>query len=232
MTENFSNEFQTTLNGAIDDDDLTLVVTSATGAPGANFRIRIDDEYMLVTGVSGTTFTVTRGVESSTAVAHSNGADVTHILTAGGLTQALSAVGVRVTHSTVQSITNSGSFVAIEFNSTNFDTTGFHNDVTNNERLTVPAGFAGKYVIGATAGVAANATGGRQLRIRLNGSTYITAISEIPGATTLSYRDSIVTIYDLAVTNYVELMIAHTGSAALNTVNADGLPQFWMYRIG
>jgi hypothetical protein len=87
MTENFSNEYQTQLNGAIDDDDTTLVVDSDTGSPDVNFRIKIDDEYMLVTGKASTTFTVTRGVEGSTPAAHSDNAVVTHVLTAGALNE-------------------------------------------------------------------------------------------------------------------------------------------------
>jgi hypothetical protein len=93
MAENFANEYQTTLNGAINNSTTSVVVTSDTGAPAANFRIRVDDEYMLVTAKSGTTFTVTRGVEGSTAASHSDGATVTHVLTAGGLSQALSESG-------------------------------------------------------------------------------------------------------------------------------------------
>lgn len=90
MAENFANEYQTTLNGALDASQTSVVVTSATGAPAANFRIRIDNEYMLVTAVAGTTFTVTRAVEGSTGAAHTDAATVTHVLTAGGLDQALS----------------------------------------------------------------------------------------------------------------------------------------------
>lgn len=89
MSENFSNEFSTTLNGAITDSATSLVVTSATGAPAANFRIRIDDEYMLVTAVASTTLTVTRGLEGSTAASHSDLATVNHVLTAAGLRQGL-----------------------------------------------------------------------------------------------------------------------------------------------
>lgn len=90
MTENFSNEYQTTLNGAINNSVTSLVVTNATGSPTANFRIRIDDEYLLVTAKAGTTFTVTREVEGSAAASHADLAVVTHVLTAGGLNQALS----------------------------------------------------------------------------------------------------------------------------------------------
>lgn len=85
MAENFANEYATALNGAIDNAVTSLVVDSDTGSPDANFRIRIDNEYLLVTAKAGTTFTVTRGIEGSTAAAHADDAAVTHVLTAGGL---------------------------------------------------------------------------------------------------------------------------------------------------
>lgn len=44
---------------------------------------------MLVTAVSGTTFSVTRALESTAAAAHSSGASVTHILTAQSIVQAV-----------------------------------------------------------------------------------------------------------------------------------------------
>jgi len=87
-TEKFSNNAATTLSGAISDSALSLVVSSSTGFPtSGQFRIKIDNELILVTGVSGTTYTITRGQEGTTAVAHGDGAAVTHVLTAGALTQ-------------------------------------------------------------------------------------------------------------------------------------------------
>jgi hypothetical protein len=84
--EQFVNNAQTTLNGAINNSVTSLVVTSATGFPTVgNFRLLIDSEIMLVTAVSGTTFTITRGIEGTTAASHSSGAPVTHILTADAL---------------------------------------------------------------------------------------------------------------------------------------------------
>lgn len=83
--ENLVNDFSTTLNGAITNTATSLVVASATGAPAPNFRIRIDNEIMLVTAVAGTTWTVSRGQEGTTAAAHSSGATVAHVLTKGGL---------------------------------------------------------------------------------------------------------------------------------------------------
>lgn len=84
--EQFSNNAQTTLNGTITSGATSLVVTSATTFPtSGNFRLLIDSEYLLTTVVSGTTFTVTRGIEGSTPAAHNSGATVTEVLTAGAL---------------------------------------------------------------------------------------------------------------------------------------------------
>lgn len=84
--EVFSNDAVSPLNGAIDDNDLTLIVDSASDFPATgNFRIKIDDEIMLVTGVSSNTFTVTRAQEGTAAASHLDNATVAHVLTAGAL---------------------------------------------------------------------------------------------------------------------------------------------------
>jgi hypothetical protein len=60
-----------TLSAAMNATQTTLSVASADGFPTSTFRIRIDNEYMNVTGGFGTTtWTVTRGVNGSTAASH------------------------------------------------------------------------------------------------------------------------------------------------------------------
>ncbi len=85
MAENLANDFATTLAGAVDNSTGTLTVVLASGAPAPNFRIRVDDELMLVTAVAGTTWTATRGIEGTAAASHASGAGVVHVLTAGAL---------------------------------------------------------------------------------------------------------------------------------------------------
>ena len=96
MTEQITNFVSTTLNGGITNSATSLTVTSATGFPtSGNFRLVIQDaendetnkEIVVVTGVSGSDFTITRGQESTSGVAHGNGSFVGHVLTAGGLDQ-------------------------------------------------------------------------------------------------------------------------------------------------
>lgn len=72
----------------------TLSVTSASFFPSSpQFRIRVGTELMLVTGISGTTFTVTRGIEGTTAATHSTGDRISHSITSGSIIQASLARG-------------------------------------------------------------------------------------------------------------------------------------------
>lgn len=89
-SELFANNAATTLAAGIDSSATTLTVASSSGFPApvaraSQFRVLIDTEIVLVTAVSGTTWTVVRGAESTTAAAHSSGAAVTHVVTAAAL---------------------------------------------------------------------------------------------------------------------------------------------------
>ena len=87
--EHFTNDAETTLSVAIDAIETSMVVISATLFPTvAQYRIRIDDELLLVTGGAGTTtWTVVRGIEGTTAAAHLSDSQVCQVLTAGALEQ-------------------------------------------------------------------------------------------------------------------------------------------------
>ena len=85
MAELFQNLASTTLSGSIDNVITSIGVASAMGFTTGNFRILVDSEIMLVTGVSGTTFTVVRAQEGTSVTAHNSGATVAHVLTAGAL---------------------------------------------------------------------------------------------------------------------------------------------------
>lgn len=88
MPEKYNNYVETTLTAAIASAGaLNVAVTSATGFPSTpEYRIRIDDELIIVTSGAGTlTWGVVRGAESTTAATHANGARVYHVLSAGSL---------------------------------------------------------------------------------------------------------------------------------------------------
>lgn len=88
MREQFANAASVVLAANTTSGATSLSVSDASKFPtSGQFRILIDSEYLLVTAVSGTTFTVTRGAEGTTAASHVAPAAVTQILTLGGLTQ-------------------------------------------------------------------------------------------------------------------------------------------------
>lgn len=95
--EQFANLAQTQLTAGVNASVTSLALANG-GAPfpsQAQFRVRVEDllpgsginvELMLVTAGAGTsTWTVTRGIEGTTAVAHAAGSAVTQVVTAGAL---------------------------------------------------------------------------------------------------------------------------------------------------
>ena len=81
-------------------------------------------------------------------------------------------VGARAYPTAVQNVSN-GADVAINLTSEDFDTNAFHNNATNNTRMTIPSGKAGYYLLIAQVLWQGNTSGQRTLSIRKNGSTNI-----------------------------------------------------------
>lgn len=78
-----SNTAQTTLSSGITNSATTCTVVSAASFPTPPFTIMLDigtssQEACDVTNIVGTTFTITRAVDGTSGVPHSNGATVTH----------------------------------------------------------------------------------------------------------------------------------------------------------
>jgi hypothetical protein len=84
----------TTITSGISSSSTSVVVAATTGFPSSYpFALALDygnalEEIVDVTYVSGLTLTITRGVNSTTAVAHATGATVRHVITARDLTDA------------------------------------------------------------------------------------------------------------------------------------------------
>lgn len=115
---------------------------------------------------------------------------------------------------------------ALTFNKERYDTDIIHSTSSNTGRLT--AKTAGKYHIGGNAQWAAdpaNAT----IYIKLNGSTFIAQQGLVADYRVMNIgRD-----YDLAVDDYVELVVKQVSGGAIN-INATSniSPEFWMSRVG
>jgi len=139
-------------------------------------------------------------------------------------------VGARVYNTTAISCAN-GAAVLLTFDSERYDTDNIHSTATNTGRLT--ATTAGKYHITGEATFAANATGNRGIVLRINGVTEIAHV-RVPAAggsdvTMLSISST----WDMAATDYVELMAYQTSGGVLSVTNlAAASPEFMMHRLG
>lgn len=136
----------------------------------------------------------------------------------------------RVYHSANQTAPTSGTQLTLAFDSERFDTDTIHDTVTNNSRLTCRT--AGVYQITGHISWAANATGARQLSIKLNGTTFLAiALDPVASAASLLIQ-GVTTLYQLAVNDYVELQALQTSGGAL-VVNASPnySPEFMMARV-
>lgn len=138
-------------------------------------------------------------------------------------------VGVRATANAVTAVANA-TWAAVAFAAEDFDTDAFHDTITNNSRLTVPAGQAGTYAIGSYMSFAGNATGQRGARIILGGATVIAQEmrANIGGGGLPSFRASFSTIYALAAADYVEVQVWQNSGGSLDA-SAD--TNFWMHKI-
>ena len=120
----------------------------------------------------------------------------------------------RVYNTASQSIAN-GSHIMLTFDSERYDTDTMHSTVTNTSRVTMTT--AGVYIVTGHAVFAANATGTRQLTLRINGTTFI-AITSFPNRGVNTVEMSIAAVYKFAATNYVELGMFQDSGGALNSL--------------
>lgn len=98
-----------------------------------------------------------------------------------------------------------GSYAALAFGAESFDTDGFHDNSTNNERLTIPTGLGGKYLI---AGAVYSSGANGYLAIRRDGTTYL------GGYQKWSDAGQFTCVADLAAGQYIEAMSNHSGNTS------------------
>jgi hypothetical protein len=116
---------------------------------------------------------------------------------------------------TAQSLTNNTD-TAVTFNSEVFDTDGFHDNSTNNSRITIPSGKAGKYLLTAQISFAANAAGVRVIKIFKNGSILMLPSVIAPAPATDFTVINNTTLVDASVGDYFEVFALQSSGGALN----------------
>jgi hypothetical protein len=103
---NYSNTAtEATLTGSVTAGDTSITLAAFAGFPSAPFTAAIDrgtatEEIVLVTAVSGSTVTATRGYDSTTAKSHSAGATFLHVVVAKDYAEAALHANAVAAHGT------------------------------------------------------------------------------------------------------------------------------------
>lgn len=126
-------------------------------------------------------------------------------------------VGAAVIKNASQSLT-SGTTTVLTFQTEDHDASGMHDNATNNSRLTIPAGYAGKWRFTAQAEFAANATGLRSVSIQRNGANLspVTTAQHAASPTFGTVVQVTTAPVTAAVGDYFEATANQTSGGALN----------------
>jgi len=133
-------------------------------------------------------------------------------------------LGVSVYHSVGQN----HSATPLAFDSERFDSSGFHDTVTNNSRLTVPTGLGGTYMINSgTLMASTNTTTPYLWNLRKNGATLLRNTQWIvTSGTSNAIMVGFTAIEQLVDADYVEVIFDRNGGTGTGTA-ALGLTGIW-----
>lgn len=131
-----------------------------------------------------------------------------------------------------QSITDS-TLTALTLNSEDFDVGSLHSTSVNTSRMTLSATAGGVYIVVGQTTFAGNATGVRDLSLRLDGTTYVGS-SRVTNLAAVQMTFGVSAILTLTNSQYVELIAFQTsggnlnaGDTARNTASALMIARVW-----
>jgi hypothetical protein len=144
--------------------------------------------------------------------------------------------GCRLTRTTNQTITTgTGGQAAVSFDSEIFDTSNYHDLVTNPTRITIPT--TGYYFVRAE--ISWNTSTSLTLRrtiIQLNGTTFLAAVDQAhtPGAGPgVSCNQSVSTLYHFTAGDYVEVLVRQESGSNLDVSTSSAhSPVFEIMQLG
>jgi hypothetical protein len=195
-------------------------VTAGTGISGGgtsgtvtitnSMATAIDAKGDLIGGTGADTF-ARLAIGTNGQVLTADSAETTGLKWATPAGGSSTFVGCSLYKST-QSVPNA-TYTALTFDSELYDTNGFHNNSTNNTRITIPSGKAGYYEVAFANPLGANTTGDRIYHIYKNGSL----ISEHGGTPSAVYpvhegKQNLL----LAAGDYLELYFYQASGSSMN----------------
>jgi hypothetical protein len=120
--------------------------------------------------------------------------------------------------------------ISVSFDAERYDTANYHDNVTNNSRLTVPV--AGRYAVSGHVEFSDSGKGFRVVYVRRNGDTYIAADRCVAVAADRATQLCVATLCQLSVGDYLELVVAQVSGGALTLrALAEYSPEFAIQKL-
>ena len=186
--------------------------TSGTVTVTNSMATAIDAKGDLIVGTGADTFSkLTAG--TNTYVLTADSAEATGLKWAAPAGGSSTFVGCALSKTSGQNI-STATLTYFTYNTENIDTDGFHDNSTNNTRITIPTGKAGKYLLTAFVVWPSNATGYRSIRFTKNGST--TLQEGTIGTVAQEQLNSINNVFAFAEADYIEVGLYQTSGSTLN----------------
>lgn len=185
----------------------------------------VPDARLINTGVTPGTYGDATHVSQVTVDAKGRVTGAADVAITGAST---TVVACSLFNSTSQTLT-SGTEAALAFDSADYDGSGLHNDVTNNTRVTIPAGLAGVFTVKGRVKFTSAFAGTVHVRVYKNGS--LVTENTASGSDLSSgneYHEACADL-NLAVTDYVEIKVLvelAAGSGTIATAGGTGNTQF------
>ena len=137
--------------------------------------------------------------------------------------------GARVSQDSAQSIPNSTSTI-INFNTEIIDVDGYHSNVTNNSRLTIPAGKDGFVLLSGKVHMTSNANGFTEVLLYKNGS--LIGSNSYKNTATYYMSPHITLISSCIAGDYFELGAWQDTGGANNTISGQTNTNFMISYLG
>jgi hypothetical protein len=212
-----ADNFAADINAVTAGTGITGGGTSGTVTVTNSMATEIDAKGDLVVGTGADTFSRLAVASTAGYLLSVDSGETTGLKWVAPATSAFVGWSAYLTSATLAITTATGTSVGMD--AEDLDTDGFHDNVTNNSRFTIPAGKGGKYLI--TVGVEWAATGSTAIKetgLRKNGNFLFANLFNLASQNPITFSY----ILDLVATDYIEVYVYHNFGSNAN-LNGSGV---------